>query len=242
MSNAVLITRKANGAIQLHSDQMTYALVTKRVVTVERYNSIISMDTRTRFVAFRPVNAAHYVMAQPYSMIPADGYSYFVRLSDGGAYLSGDVIIYEFAPYTAFPNTEVKTSARFNLYNSAGELTFSSTKFPLSLPYVFGGQVSLKDEKHISGGYDKRFPIDPNRKYAIGFTPVSYTVHSYKTGGDIGAFDIVTRVMGGEFQTQQRRHYIGKANSGYGFALNTYGSSYITHFLVDVTLIDAAIP
>lgn len=242
MSNAVLITRKANGAVQLHSDKMTYALITKRVVTVERYNSIISMDTRTRFVAFRPVDPTHYVMAQPYSMIPEDGYSYFVRLSNGGAYLSGDVIIYEFAPYSTVPAAEVKASARFNLYNAAGELTFSSAKFPLSMPYVFGGQVAMSDEKHISGGYDKKFPVDPNRKYAIGFTPTSYTVHSIRVGGDIGAFDIVTRVMGGEFQTQQRRHYIGKANSGYGFALSTYGSSYITHYLVDVTLIDAALP
>lgn len=236
MSEAKFITRTPDGKEQLNGSFMGMYLIKKTRISVGVYTTVYRISSDAGCVAFRSVDTAKWLSCSPGRFdYPLD---YSVRLSTGTSYTSGEVDVYEFARYSTLDAASYKGPIRFNLYLPDGSLSFAGALKPLRVPYVLSGQLTLNSSSaHMNGGYDKTLAINPDREYAIIFSPFQPCFNSVKRGGDMGVFEVVARFSddNSAFMTKQYRHYFGKSDSGYGFSANTSGSLYCTHLIVDVT-------
>lgn len=235
MSDVKFITRTPDGREQLNGSFLGMYFLRKTRIPVVPYFTVYRVSADAKCVAFKAVNKAHWLACSPGRT--DNKLDYTVRLSTGTSYTSGEVDVYEFAEYSSIPSAGHKGDVRFNLYTATGELSFAGTSSPLKVPYVLTGSVVIQNDRHINGGYDKTLPVNPQREYAIIFSPFQPHFQSIKSGGNIGVFEIVARFSDDntKFMTKQYRHYLGQSSSGFGFTADLYGSSQSTHLIADVT-------
>ena len=236
MSDVKFITRTPDGREQLNGSFLGMYFLRKTRISVVPYFTVFRVSADAKCVAFKAVNKAHWLVCSPGKTDHILDYT--VRLSTGTSYISGEVDVYEFAEYSSIPSAGHKGDVRFNLYTATGELSFAGTSSPLKVPYVLTGLVEQgSNDVHKNGGYDKLLPVNPQREYAIIFTPFQPSFHSISKGGDIGVYEVVARFSDDntKFMTKQYRHYLGKSSAGNGFSAATHGSLQSTHLIAVVT-------
>lgn len=236
MAEARFISRTDSGLLQLSNKYFSYYLAKKTRVDISLYNTIFTKDADTEFIAFQPVNSANYVFVaiQTTTLNQND---VNIRLSNGYDYITGQVDIYQFKNPKSLSSLNYKGKVRFNLYNEFGEIIFAGTAKPLKIAYAFSGDVQISGTTagHLENTYVRSEVITQNLNYALGFSSFFPSFLQKGKGQDFGNIEIVARTYNGKFETQQRFHRLGTSSSGEGSSLKTFGSTYISHLVVDVT-------